>query len=354
MIIRPRPTLFDVLFTLRGSIAKSIVLKLLTITAIATIVTCVSLLHPELFAKLSATPFTLIGLSLSIFMSFRNNACYDRWWEGRRQWGAILAHMRSLFRESNAFAGDPARAPMLRAFCGWCHALCARMRDEDERAAAAPWIDAAILSAIPSDHPNVTDAVLAECGRHLNDLAQRGVISEWRYTIMEQQLVGLAGVQAAVERIHFTPLPFAYTLLLPPHGISVLRAAAVRPCRSARLGDAVRHGDRRLYVLRPRRARQRAGGAVRARYQRPAAGCHGAHLRARDPSGARRDGSAAAAPAGRLPVAIAGGALRVREAIARCAPLGWSPGTATSSRSGWRGRRPPRSRGCYWWRKPRG
>ena len=210
MIIRPRPTWTDVLLTLRGSIAREIALKLAVITAIAVIVTVFENAHPLLFANLSAVPFTLIGLSLSIFMSFRNNACYDRWWEGRRQWGSILTQMRSLIRESNAFPDDPARAPLLRAFCGWCHALTARMRDEDERAAAAPWIAA----AIPDHHPNPTDAVLAECGRHLDDLARRGAIAEYRYLVMEQRLVELAGVQAAVERIHATPLPFAYTLLL--------------------------------------------------------------------------------------------------------------------------------------------
>jgi putative membrane protein len=43
--------------------------------------------QPGIFAQIGATPFTLIGLALSIFMSFRNNACYDRWWEGRKQWG---------------------------------------------------------------------------------------------------------------------------------------------------------------------------------------------------------------------------------------------------------------------------
>ena len=210
MIIRPRPTWLDVLFTLRGSIAREIALKLAVITVIAVAVTMVENAHPLLFANLSAVPFTLIGLSLSIFMSFRNNACYDRWWEGRRQWGSILTQMRSLIRESNAFPDDAARAPLLRAFCGWCHAVTARMRDEDERAAAAPWIDV----AIPAHHPNPTDAVLAECGRHLDDLARRGVVTEWRYLVMEQRLVDLAAIQAAVERIHVTPLPFAYTLLL--------------------------------------------------------------------------------------------------------------------------------------------
>ncbi len=210
MIIRPRPTWVDVLFTLRGSIAREIALKLAVITAIAVVVTVVETAHPSLFANLAATPFTLIGLSLSIFMSFRNNACYDRWWEGRRQWGSILTQMRSLIRETNAFPQDPARAPLLRAFCGWCFAITARMRDEDEHAAAAPWI----AVAIPAHHPNPTDAVLQECGRHLDDLARRGAITQYRYLAMEQRLVDLAAIQAAVERIHVTPLPFAYSLLL--------------------------------------------------------------------------------------------------------------------------------------------
>ena len=210
LIIRSKPTLFDVLFTLKGSIARHIALRLVVITLIAALVTLASDFVPTFFIKLSATPFTLIGLSLSIFMSFRNSACYDRWWEGRRQWGQILTEMRSLIRESNAFADDPSRAPMLRAIAGFSHALAARLRDEDERAAAAPWIQI----AIPSEHPNATDAVLAECGRHLSELVRRGVLSEWRYTIMATRLVDLSGIQAACERIRNTPLPFAYTLLL--------------------------------------------------------------------------------------------------------------------------------------------
>lgn len=39
---------------------------------------------PEVFAQPGAMPFTLIGIALSIFMSFRNSACYDRWWEARK------------------------------------------------------------------------------------------------------------------------------------------------------------------------------------------------------------------------------------------------------------------------------
>ena len=211
MIVRRKPSFWGVLFTLRGSIARHIAPRLLTITVFACIVTVLSFRDPAYFARLSAAPFTLIGLSLSIFMSFRNNAAYDRWWEGRRQWGQLIVEVRSLIRESSAFQADPARAPILRATCGFCHALCARLRDKDEIDAARGWLDPGLDLA---QAPNVTDSVLAEVGRHCSSLASAGTISEWRYTILEARLVAMSGIQAACERIKTTPLPFAYTLLL--------------------------------------------------------------------------------------------------------------------------------------------
>jgi putative membrane protein len=46
----------------------------------------------------TVAPFTLLGVALSIFLGFRNSACYDRWWEARRQLGALVAESRSFAR----------------------------------------------------------------------------------------------------------------------------------------------------------------------------------------------------------------------------------------------------------------
>ena len=211
MIIRSKPNVWDVLFTLKGSIAKHIALQIVTITAIACLVTEWAEIHPQAFARLATAPFTLVGLSLSIFMSFRNSACYDRWWEGRKQWGQLIVEVRCLLRESLAFAEDPAREPMLRAVCGFAHALAARLRDGDERAAAAPWMPYGFPAGAA---PNVTDAALLEIARLAQGLVARGAISEWRYTILDARLVAMSGVHTACERIQGAPLPFAYTLLL--------------------------------------------------------------------------------------------------------------------------------------------
>ncbi|KGE63960.1 MULTISPECIES: bestrophin family protein [Pseudomonas] len=208
MIVRPKPNLLGILFSLKGSIAKRIALRSLLVTLLASVIVLVETLHPAYFSKVNATPFTLLGLSLSIFMSFRNNACYDRWWEGRKQLGQMIIDVRSLIRETQVLRDPVERAGLLRSLCGFAHGLVARLRHEDEAQAIKPW------SQVQASHPNLPDNVLQQVGARFSVLAEQGVISEWRYTQLEARLVSLSQVQASCERIKSTPLPFPYTLLL--------------------------------------------------------------------------------------------------------------------------------------------
>ena len=208
MIVRPKPNLLGILFSLKGSIAKRIALRSLLVTLLASVIVLVETLHPAYFSKVNATPFTLLGLSLSIFMSFRNNACYDRWWEGRKQLGQMVIDVRSLIRETQVLSDPVERASLLRSLCGFAHGLIARLRHEDEAQAITPW------STFQANHPNLPDNLLQRVGARFSELAGQGVISEWRYTQLEARLVSLSQVQASCERIKSTPLPFPYTLLL--------------------------------------------------------------------------------------------------------------------------------------------
>ena len=208
MIVRPKPNLLGILFSLKGSIAKRIALRSLLVTLLASVIVLVETLHPAYFSKLNATPFTLLGLSLSIFMSFRNNACYDRWWEGRKQLGQMVIEVRSLIRETQLIKDPVERAGLLRGVCGFAHGLIARLRHEDEIQAITPW------TAVQPSHPNLPDRVLQNVGARLSELTGQGVLSEWRYTQLETRLISLSQVQASCERIKGTPLPFPYTLLL--------------------------------------------------------------------------------------------------------------------------------------------
>ncbi|MFK3795387.1 MULTISPECIES: bestrophin family protein [unclassified Pseudomonas] len=210
MIVRPHPNLLNVLLALKGSIARRIALRSLMITVLAAAIVLIESLHPDYFAKVSATPFTLLGLSLSIFMSFRNNACYDRWYEARKAWGEVITATRSIIRETQVIKDDAGRSMILRDLCGFAHALNARLRGLDVHQAAQPWVS----RMPPDDCANLCDGILRDIGLQCSRASDSGQINEWRYTLLANHLTSLSRVLAACERIKSTPLPFPYTLLL--------------------------------------------------------------------------------------------------------------------------------------------
>lgn len=209
MIVRSGLHLGNILFALRGSILLSISGRLVVMLLASLTAVLVARSRPEWVDGLGAMPFTLIGLSISIFMSFRNGASYDRWWEGRKLWGQFLIASRSFARQT-ALIEPAERVPMLRGLCAVAAGLAARLRDEDEGAAIFARIgDGPFLHT-----PNSTDAVLASIGKACAQLRQQGRIDPIHYATLERQLDEIAHVQGGCERIKSTPLPFAYSLLL--------------------------------------------------------------------------------------------------------------------------------------------
>lgn len=79
MIVRPKPGLWQVAFAVRGSILPKIAGRLATIALFCCVAILTAVHHRGVSTQIGIAPFTLIGIALSIFMSFRNNACYDRW-----------------------------------------------------------------------------------------------------------------------------------------------------------------------------------------------------------------------------------------------------------------------------------
>ncbi|WP_336486891.1 bestrophin family protein [Methylobacterium nigriterrae] len=218
MVVRSRPNFLAILFTLQGSILPQVAPKVLGIAAVAFAVVAAERRWPEPFPTSAGIgPFTLIGLALSIFLSFRNNSCYDRWWEGRKAWGGLVTEVRGLARALPAVLPGPGEAELrrrcLRRVAGFAHGLHARLRGLDEAAAAAPWLPADEAASL-ARRPSPTDAVLGALTRDLAEAMRRGLLGEVVFGVLEHRIAALSGVHTACERIQGTPLPFAYTLLL--------------------------------------------------------------------------------------------------------------------------------------------
>ncbi|HCL45690.1 MAG TPA: hypothetical protein DHW55_00395, partial [Flavobacteriales bacterium] len=65
--------------------------------------------------ELSNVVHSLLGFVLSLFLVFRTNTAYDRWWEGRKQWGGLVNVSRTLATRVREFSTDEATADFFRA-----------------------------------------------------------------------------------------------------------------------------------------------------------------------------------------------------------------------------------------------
>lgn len=209
MLVRRQPTFKDIVFAINGSILPRIARRLVTIALVSVVAILAATEHPGIFAKISAIPFTLIGIALSVFMSFRNSTCYARWWEGRQLWGELIISCRSFARETSSL-DETRRSHLLRGLCGFTAGLAARLRGADELAAIALWCDTKSLS----DSPNPTNALLNNLGKYCLSLMHEEQIGAIHYSVLEKQLCTLSVVQGGCERILSTPVPFSYSLLL--------------------------------------------------------------------------------------------------------------------------------------------
>lgn len=205
MIDRDRPSALRLFFVWRGSIVVHILPQIVGFAIYAAaIVAATRLLGLDLSA-VGVAPFALIGITLSIYLSFRNSAAYDRWWEARKLWGQLVAESRTLPRVAEALLPDPAvRRRFLLCFLGFCHLLRGRLRQVDVSAEIAAFDLAADSSR----------AAVRQMGSVLAEARRSGALDPIGHRILEERLAALTLIEAGCERISGTPLPFAYTLLL--------------------------------------------------------------------------------------------------------------------------------------------
>jgi putative membrane protein len=214
MIVRPRPTAFSLIFIMRGSILPTVLPRVIAVMIVAAAVTWLHHKTPRLLADVTAAPFTLLGLALSIFLGFRNNACYERWWEGRRQWGQLVAEARSLARDFvTLLPEDPAlRRRCVRRIVAFAHALRAQLRDTPDEAAREFLPEPEWARVEPSrSRPDIIQLTQAA------DIAgayKEGGMPDVFVKILSDRLWAMTTIQTACERLKSAPTPFTYTLLL--------------------------------------------------------------------------------------------------------------------------------------------
>jgi ion channel-forming bestrophin family protein len=213
LIIRPRPTFLQLFFVMRGSVVPRIAPVLAGFALYSCAVVWLTH-HLRLdLGPYGLGPFTLLGVTLSIFLGFRTNTAYDRWWEARKLWGQLVFEIRNLTRVTfTVLPGDRRETRLLlKESLAFCHFLRGQLRGVDADREALPYLDPDLPLRKGS---NAAEAVLLRMGARIGTLKSAGAIDSMDFRILDERLSALAALHAGCERIANTPVPFAYTLLL--------------------------------------------------------------------------------------------------------------------------------------------
>ena len=124
MIVRERPGPLRLLLAWKGSVVPHILPHILLTGMFAAAVTWVSRHHYlDGMVDYTLLPFTIMGIALSIFLSVRNTATYDRWWEARKHWGHMVYEFRSLARTGTIYLSPERRRELLTRCLAHAHLL---------------------------------------------------------------------------------------------------------------------------------------------------------------------------------------------------------------------------------------
>ncbi|HEX8486655.1 bestrophin family protein [Sphingomonas sp.] len=166
--------------------------------------------------KAPSLPLTLFGSVLALFLGFRVNSAYERWWEGRVLWGAMINASRSLARAARNFLAGPEARDLRRSIVlrqvAYVNALRCQLRRQP--------VDEQVLRFLSRGEAepalartNIANGLIDGAGRRIADAVRSGWIDTIQQTHMEQLLVDIANAQGGMERLKNTPLPNQYRFL---------------------------------------------------------------------------------------------------------------------------------------------
>ena len=197
----------------------------------------VLLLHTQNISTINF-PFSvaaILGSALAIFIAFRNNSSYNRWWEARTLWGGItnasrvLARLVITFSDSHAHQqnfdkqrSENFKTEMVYKIIAWVHALRLHLRGQSNWTELAPFLSSPEIETLEAtqNKPNYLHLIT---GKRIYEAMADGTLGGFDSFQMEGQLSAMASYQSSCERIKQTPLLrqydyftrlFLYTFLL--------------------------------------------------------------------------------------------------------------------------------------------
>ena len=158
---------------------------------------------------------TLLGFVISFSLVFRTNTAYERWWEGRKLWGALTNNSRNLAMKLSAMLpeNDPNRGYFRIMIPAYATALKNHLRSEDTRLE--------LFADLPEDvrrkidmSKHLPNQVAAQMYQHAQQLLKDQKISGEQLLFIHTELQSFTDICGGCERIKNTPIPYSYSVFI--------------------------------------------------------------------------------------------------------------------------------------------
>ncbi len=158
---------------------------------------------------------SLLGFVISLLLVFRTNTAYDRWWEGRKQWGNLINASRNIALKLNHLLRDSSREERLyfeKMIGNYCVALKNHLRKtnfhhEYEHIETFP------IQRI-GDDTHVPNHLMNLIVGRIYDLHRKGVLLAEHLIVLDSELRQFTEICGACERIKNSPIPYSYSSFL--------------------------------------------------------------------------------------------------------------------------------------------
>ncbi len=207
MLLNKRISIFDFL--------KAIKFDILFIGSYAILV---GFLDQYGFLARISIPISLTGVfgtAVALLLGFRTNQAYERWWEARIIWGAIVNDSRSLIRQTISFydTSDNQYSFIVKEMAHrqivWCYALGETLRKLPFSAIVASYLKVEGISA-----QNIPNAILTKHSQALTEARNENIVNEFHQIQIDSTIARLCNSMGKCERIKNTVFPKAHSLLI--------------------------------------------------------------------------------------------------------------------------------------------
>lgn len=172
--------------------------------------------YREFLPEMPLTIPAFIGTAISILLSFKLSQSYDRWWEARKVWGAIVNDSRSFVIQLLTLTakGDEATVKKIAyRQIAWCYSLGQSLRGLDPMGNLAKFLSEEDLRTA-RQHNNKPLALLHLHGKDIQCLKEGNRLDTFSQLQLDDTLVRLCDAQGRAERIKTTVFPVTYRLFL--------------------------------------------------------------------------------------------------------------------------------------------